>query len=73
MPTRHFLAISDYSREELQAFLSLAQQLKSGQVGGLPLEGKSLAMIFYKSSTRTRVSFEVGMFSDPGSLKLNLA
>jgi len=61
MSTRHFLAISDYAREDLQAFLSLAQQLKSGQVGGLPLEGKSLAMIFYKSSTRTRVSFEVGM------------
>jgi len=61
MPTRHFLAISEYSREELLGFLSLAQQLKSGQVGGLPLEGKSLAMIFQKSSTRTRVSFEVGM------------
>ena len=61
MPTRHFVAISDYAREELLGFLSLAQQLKSGQVGGVPLEGQSLAMIFRKSSTRTRVSFEVGM------------
>jgi ornithine carbamoyltransferase len=61
MPTRHFVAISDYAREELLGFLSLAQQLKSGQVGGAPLEGQSLAMIFRKSSTRTRVSFEVGM------------
>jgi len=61
MSTSHFLAISEYAREDIQRFLSLAQQLKSGQVGGTPLEGRSLAMIFRKSSTRTRVSFEVGM------------
>jgi ornithine carbamoyltransferase len=61
MSTRHFVALSDYSREDLQSFLSLAQKLKTGQVSGTPLQGKSLAMIFYKSSTRTRVSFEVGM------------
>ena len=61
MSTRHFLALTDYSREDLLSFLSLANQLKTGQVVGTPLQGKSLAMIFYKSSTRTRVSFEVGM------------
>ena len=61
MSNRHFLAISDYAREDLLGFLSLAQQLKSGQVTGAPLAGQSLAMIFRKSSTRTRVSFEVGM------------
>ncbi|MFH1766167.1 MAG: ornithine carbamoyltransferase [Gemmatimonadota bacterium] len=61
MSTRHFVAISDYAREDLMGFLSLAQKLKSGQVDGTPLEGRSLAMIFRKSSTRTRVSFEVGM------------
>ncbi len=61
MSTRHFVALSDYSREDLLSFLSLAHQLKTGQVSGTPLRGKSLAMIFYKSSTRTRVSFEVGM------------
>jgi ornithine carbamoyltransferase len=61
MSTRHFLAISDYTREDLLGFLSLAQQLKAGQTSGTPMAGKSLAMIFYKSSTRTRVSFEVGM------------
>jgi len=61
MPARHFVAISDYGRDELLGFLSLARQLKSGEAGGLPLAGKSLAMIFRKSSTRTRVSFEVGM------------
>jgi len=61
MSLRHFVAISDYSRDDLLGFLSLAKDLKSGQVKGSPLEGKSLAMIFRKSSTRTRVSFEVGM------------
>ncbi|MBT8396798.1 MAG: ornithine carbamoyltransferase [Gemmatimonadetes bacterium] len=61
MSTRHFVAISDFSRQDLQGFLALAHQLKSGQVAGAPLDRKSLAMIFYKSSTRTRVSFEVGM------------
>ncbi|MGD2120618.1 MAG: ornithine carbamoyltransferase [Gemmatimonadota bacterium] len=61
MSTRHFVALSDYAREDLLSFLSLAQRLKTGQVSGTPLQGKSLAMIFYKSSTRTRVSFEVGM------------
>ncbi len=61
MSARHFVAISDYGREEILAFLSLAHRLKSGEVGGMPLAGKSLAMIFRKSSTRTRVSFEVGM------------
>jgi len=61
MSTRHFLAISDYPREDLSHFLSLAHRLKAGEVGGTPLAGRSLAMIFRKSSTRTRVSFEVGM------------
>ncbi len=61
MPARHFVAISDYGREEILGLLSLAHRLKSGETGGSPLAGKSLAMIFRKSSTRTRISFEVGM------------
>jgi len=61
MSTRHFIALSDYSRDELSELLSLARRLKLGEVGGTPLAGQSLAMIFRKSSTRTRVSFEVGM------------
>jgi ornithine carbamoyltransferase len=61
MSTRHFVAISDYEKQDLLEFLALARTLKSGEVGGLPLAGKSLAMIFRKTSTRTRVSFEVGM------------
>jgi ornithine carbamoyltransferase len=61
MSTRHFVAISDYDRADLYAFLTLAKRLKSGEVEGKPLADRSLAMIFRKSSTRTRVSFEVGM------------
>jgi ornithine carbamoyltransferase len=58
---RDFLAIPDFSAEELLVLLDRARRLKSGAEGGAPLAGKSLAMIFRKSSTRTRVSFEVGM------------
>jgi len=63
--TRHFLALHDYDRSELQGMLTLARELKEQQKQGIPhrlLDGKTLAMIFEKSSTRTRVSFEVGMF-----------
>jgi ornithine carbamoyltransferase len=58
---RDFLAIPDFTTEELTAVLDRARRMKSGEEGGSPLAGKSLAMIFRKSSTRTRVSFEVGM------------
>ncbi|MGK2963083.1 MAG: ornithine carbamoyltransferase [Gemmatimonadaceae bacterium] len=57
---RDFLAIPDYSREELIALFELAETMRSGEYREKPLAGKSLAMIFMKSSTRTRVSFEVG-------------
>ena len=59
---RDFLDISDWSREELTTSLDLARRIKSGEIDGSALlAGMSLAMIFEKSSTRTRVSFEVGM------------
>lgn len=58
---RDFLAIPDFDREGLSALLARARRLKSGEERGTPLAGRSLAMIFRKSSTRTRVSFEVGM------------
>lgn len=62
-PTRrHFLAIPDFSRDELYATLDLAARIKSREYRERPLAGKTLAMIFTKSSTRTRVSFEVGTF-----------
>ena len=57
---RDFLAISDFSRDDLTQLLERACSLKSG-VDRAQLTGKTLAMIFRKSSTRTRVSFQVGM------------
>jgi ornithine carbamoyltransferase len=57
---RDFLAIPDFSRAELENLLDLAERMRTGAYLAKPLAGKSLAMIFMKSSTRTRVSFEVG-------------
>ncbi|NTV50104.1 MAG: ornithine carbamoyltransferase [Geobacteraceae bacterium] len=63
--TRHFLALHDYTKGELDALLVLAADLKIKQKDGIPhrlLDGKTVALIFEKASTRTRVSFEVGAF-----------
>ncbi|MDH4131021.1 MAG: ornithine carbamoyltransferase [Gemmatimonadota bacterium] len=60
MPKRDFLALSDLSRDEFDRLFVLAARMKRGQYAERPLTGKALAMIFGKSSTRTRVSFEVG-------------
>jgi ornithine carbamoyltransferase len=62
---RHFLALHDFSEVELYGMLVLARELKAQQKAGTPhrhLDGKSIALIFEKSSTRTRISFEVGVF-----------
>jgi ornithine carbamoyltransferase len=61
---RDFLSILDISKEELFEILSDAERLKRQKRAGVPhelLRGKTLAMIFEKSSTRTHISFEVGM------------
>lgn len=63
--TKHFLALHDFTKQELDAMLALAADLKQKQKNSVPhrlLDGKTLAMIFEKASTRTRISFEVGMF-----------
>jgi len=62
MPKRDLLAIPDFSREEIAALFDLAARMKSGAYRDKPLAGKTLGMIFAKSSTRTRVSFEVGAY-----------
>ncbi|MHA2187649.1 MAG: ornithine carbamoyltransferase [Candidatus Thorarchaeota archaeon] len=64
MKGRNFIDLADFERFELRHVLDTAHDLKRKQKRGEPhelLKGKSLAMIFMKSSTRTRVSFEVGM------------
>lgn len=61
---RDFLSLKDLSGEEINALLDFGVQLKRDQRNGGSeplLQGKTLGMIFHKSSTRTRVSFEVGM------------
>ena len=61
---RHFLSLLDVTPAELRQLIVRAIELKRMQVQGkryIPLDGKTLAMLFEKSSTRTRVSFEVGM------------
>jgi len=57
---RDFIRISDFSPAELNSLFALAEAMREGKYDRKPLAGKSLAMIFMKSSTRTRVSFEVG-------------
>ncbi|MGH7663010.1 MAG: ornithine carbamoyltransferase [Gemmatimonadaceae bacterium] len=57
---RDFLQITDFSSAELDKLFALAERMRKGAYRRKPLAGKSLAMIFMKSSTRTRVSFEVG-------------
>lgn len=61
----HLLKLKDLSQDEILSILNLADQLKYDKKNNIPhryLEGKTLGMIFSKSSTRTRVSFEVGMY-----------
>jgi len=62
---RHFIDLRDFSADTLQTILDHAQAMKQAQRAGAvheqPLAGKTVAMIFEKPSTRTRVSFEVGI------------
>jgi ornithine carbamoyltransferase len=58
---RHFLKLSDFTSTELRGLVARAQQMKRRPLASRPLAGRTLAMIFAKSSTRTRVSFEVAM------------
>jgi ornithine carbamoyltransferase len=61
---RHFLTGEELSREELNSLLDRAAELKAGRAegeGGTALAGRSIALVFEQPSTRTRVSFEVGV------------
>jgi ornithine carbamoyltransferase len=70
MSVRHFLTLLDFSRDELQQVIDRAIVLKKMHRDGViyePMKNKVLGMIFEKSSTRTRVSFEAGMAQFGGS------
>ena len=62
MPKRDFLAVTDLSKAEILELFRVARELKLDEKAVKPLAGKTLAMIFAKSSTRTRISFESGMY-----------
>jgi len=65
---RHFISLLDLSSDELRGLISRATELKNNRDPDFqPLKGKVLAMIFEKSSTRTRISFETGMTHFGGS------
>jgi ornithine carbamoyltransferase len=62
---RDFLALNQYAKAELDGLFTLTKELKEKQKKGIEhhlLKGKTVALIFEKSSTRTRISFEVGVF-----------
>ncbi len=78
---RHFLKLLDFSTEEIEYLLELSRQLKNLKITGTPhryLEGKNIVLLFQKTSTRTRCSFEVGAmdlgmgvtYLDPGSSQM---
>lgn len=79
--TRHFLTLADFTSAELRELIARAIVLKGEQRAGIryePLKNRTLGMIFDKSSTRTRISFEVAMtqfggnaiFLSPGAMQL---
>ncbi|MHB8125523.1 MAG: ornithine carbamoyltransferase [Desulfitobacteriaceae bacterium] len=62
---RDYICMKDFTPQQISYMLEVATQLKAERKAGIPhpiLQGKSLAMIFAKSSTRTRVAFEVGVY-----------
>ena len=67
---KHLLKLMDLTQNDINEILNLADQLKFEKKNGIAhplLKGKTLGMIFSKSSTRTRVSFEGGMYDLGGS------
>ena len=59
---RHFLTGEELSGDELHALLDRAIEMKADPLAARPLEGRSVALVFEKPSTRTRTSFEAGVF-----------
>ena len=67
---KDLLTLDEYTKDEISLILSVSENIRTKQKNGemfVPLLGKALGMIFRKSSTRTRVSFEIGMFQLGGA------
>ena len=62
MSVRHFLSTEDWTRPELQAVLDQAKAFKAGLDTSRPMQDKSIALLFFNPSMRTRTSFELGAF-----------
>ncbi len=64
---KNFLKTLDFSRVELEAFIESALKYKSGQITDKPLDGKSVALVFFNPSLRTRASMQVGIYELGGN------
>jgi N-acetylornithine carbamoyltransferase len=64
---RNFLTTADYSREELNQLIASALRFKQGQDSSKPLAGKSVALVFFNPSLRTRASMQVGIYELGGN------
>ncbi len=62
MTVRHFLSTEDWSRDELQSVLNEARAFRDRSNKAKPMDGKSIALLFFNPSMRTRTSFELGAF-----------
>src|SRR5687767_8847130 len=65
--TKDFLTTASFSRDELESFLAAAASFKSGGRGSRPLSGKSVALVFFNPSLRTRASMHVGIYELGGN------
>jgi len=65
--TRHFLTTADWTREELEGLLDAALRLKRGEDRARPLEGRSVGLVFFNPSLRTRASMQVGIYELGGN------
>jgi N-acetylornithine carbamoyltransferase len=64
---RNFLTTGDFSHEELEALIESALRFKNGSDGAKPLAGKSVALVFFNPSLRTRASMQVGVYELGGN------
>src|SRR5438270_2946081 len=64
---RHFLTTADWTREELEGLLDAALRFKRGEDDSKPLAGRSVALVFFNPSLRTRASMQVGVYELGGN------